>query len=560
MQHNLIAALCCSLFIPLAAQAVEPPFIVDESEQQISEPKKQTDVTVPDEKSLSTAPEVKTIKVEEVQFRGGSVFSLDQLAKMVEPLLGRDVTKSEIVTVLRAITTRYKEAGYALSFALLPDQNTSDGVLTIVLVEGYIARQEIVIEDEDVKARVAKLAARMQTEKPLTTATFERYLKLIEATPGYRFKVRVPKPKTYGGGTTIRVESVSSEWIEGTMGLDDSKEEELKLLPGVRLNSLTSHGDRLTATALLPNDSVEAYYALNYQQDLGTDGLRLTLAANHFESEGDDQIFVADIPLDYQENKQRDTLRAGIEYPLQLSRKSAWWLGSRLHYLDEDAVYQLRRIDGLGRPVEIEKTLRYSALEVYSNWTRQFSRQIVRLSGSIKQGLDIGNTKNSIIDANGNRRGSETTHFNFVRLDALWRYMLSSQWRVQSKLNLFWSDDVLPSAEQIRYGGPRYGRGYADGQAQGDKGLAAEIELRYLQPIAMDFIKRIEPYLVIDTARAKLRASDRDQELISAALGVDITDTDSYTLGLEYAKPLGDDHIETEDKSPVYNLRIRWQF
>lgn len=560
MQHNLIAALCCSLFIPLAAQGVEPPFIVDESEQQISEPKKQTDVTVPDEKSLSTAPEVKTIKVEEVQFRGGSVFSLDQLAKMVEPLLGRDVTKSEIVTVLRGITTRYKEAGYALSFALLPDQNTSDGVLTIVLVEGYIARQEIVIEDEDVKARVAKLAARMQTEKPLTTATFERYLKLIEATPGYRFKVRVPKPKTYGGGTTIRVESVNSEWIEGTMGLDDSKEEELKLLPGVRLNSLTSHGDRLTARALLPNDSVEAYYALNYQQDLGTDGLRLTLAANHFESEGDDQIFVADIPLDYQENKQRDSLRAGIEYPLQLSRKSAWWLGSRLHYLDEDAVYQLRRIDGLGRPVEIEKTLRYSALEVYSNWTRQFSRQIVRLSGSIKQGLDIGNTKNSIIDANGSRQGSETTHFNFVRLDALWRYMLSSQWRVQSKLNLFWSDDVLPSAEQIRYGGPRYGRGYADGQAQGDKGLAAEIELRYLQPIAMDFIKRIEPYLVIDTARAKLRASDRDQELISAALGVDITDTDSYTLGLEYAKPLGDDHIETEDKSPVYNLRIRWQF
>ena len=560
MQHNLIAALCCMFFIPLAALAVEPPFIVDEPEQEISETQKKSEVSVPDGKSLSTAPEVRTIKVKEVQFRGGSVFSLDQLATMVEPLLGRDVTKGEIVTVLRDITARYKKAGYALSFALLPEQNTADGLLTIVLVEGYIARQEIVIEDEDVKARVAKLAARMQAEKPLTTATFERYLKLIEATPGYRFKVRVPKPKTYGGGTTIRVEAVSSQWVEGSLGFDDSKEEELKLLPGFKLNSLTSHGDRLTATALLPNDTVEAYYALDYQQDLGTDGLRLNLAANHFESEGDDRIFVADIPLDYQENKQRDTLQAGIEYPLQLSRKSSWWLGSRLHYLDEEAEYQLRRMDGLGQAVDIEKSLRYSALELYSNWTRQFTRQIVRLSGSIKQGIDIGNNKNTISDANGSRPGSETTHFNTVRLDALWRYMLASNWRVQSKLNLFWSDDVLPSAEQIRYGGPRYGRGYADGQAQGDKGMAGELELRYLQAVPMRVIKRLEPYLVIDAARAELRASDRDQELVSIALGVDITDANSYTLGLEYAKPLADEHIETGDKSPIYNLRVRWQF
>ena len=119
---------------------------------------------------------------------------------------------------------------------------------------------------------------------------------------------------------------------------------------------------------------------------------------------------------------------------------------------------------------------------------------------------------------------------------------------------------MLPSAEQIRYGGPRYGRGYADGQAQGDKGMAGELELRYLQAVPMRVIKRLEPYLVIDAARAELRASDRDQELVSIALGVDITDANSYTLGLEYAKPLADEHIETGDKSPIYNLRVRWQF
>lgn len=560
MQHTLIAALCCSLLLPMAAFAVEPPFIVDEAEHGFTEQREPADVKVPDEKSLSTAPKVNTIRVEEVQFRGGSVFPLPELAKMVEPLLGRDVTKNDIVTVLRAITSRYKQAGYALSFALLPEQNTADGLLTIVLVEGHIARQELIIEDEDVKARVAKLADKMQAEKPLTTATFERYTKLIEATPGYKFKIRVPKPKTFSGATTVRVEEASAEWIEGSMGLDDGEKEELKLLPGITLNSLTSYGDTLTLTGLLPNDSVDAYYAINYQQDLGSDGLQLKLSANHFESEGDDRIFVADIPLDYQENKKRNSLRAGIQYPLQLSRKSSWWLGSNLHHIDETSHYDLRRMDGGGQAVEIEKELRYSALEIFSTWNRQFARQILRFSGSIKQGLDIGGNKNTIFDANGTRRGSETTHFNSVRLDAMWRYLLTPQWRIQAKANLFWSDDVLPSAEQIRYGGPRYGRGYADGQAQGDKGAAAELELRYLMPVGMELIKRVEPYLVVDAARTQLRASDREQDLASAAVGLDITDGKHISVGLEYARPLADAHIDSDDRSAIYNLHLRWRF
>ncbi len=559
MKSMLLKTLFFSFLVTGNAWAVEPPFIVDEAEQEFIE-KEKTKVDLPSGESLTTAKQVETVRVEKVQFQGGTVFSLQQLAEMVKPLIGQDVTKAEIVAVLRTITARYKESGYALSFAFLPKQDTSSGLLTIVLVEGYITRKEIIIDDEDVRARVEKLAARMEGEKPLTTKTFERYVGLIEATPGYKFKIRVPKPKTIGGGTTVRVEEVSADWFETSLGFDDSKEEELKLLPGVTFNSLTEYGDKLTLTTLLPNDTVDEYYALNYQQDLGTDGLKLELAANHFESEGDDRIFVADIPLNYQENKDRDTLRAGLKYPLQLSKKSSWWIGTNLHYLNEEAVYELQREDGLGNAVEIEKALRYSALELNTVWTKQLTRQIFRLSGSIKQGLELGDSKNRIIDANGTRSGSETIHFNTIRLDGLWRYMISPKWRAQTKANLFWSDDILPSAEQIRYGGPRYGRGYPDGQAQGDKGMAAELELRYLQAVPMRVIRRIEPYIVFDAARTKLRASNREQELVSAAIGMDITDTNTYTLGLEFAKPMGDAHFETGDRSPIYNIKIRWQF
>lgn len=556
---RLIVWLLCSCFFSLA-WAVEPPFIVEQADPASVPEEEEADLDIPTPKTLTSTQQVDTIKVEHVQFQGGTVFELEQLATLVQPLIGKDVSRVEIVKVLRAITDRYKKAGYALSFAQLPKQTTKDGRLIIVLVEGYIAQSEILVEDEQVRKRLARLARRLETDRPLTRENFERYVKLIEATPGYRFKVRVPKPKTHGGGTTLRIEEVKATSYATSLGFDDSEHEELRLLGSLSVHNLTSYGDKLSFSGLLPNDSVNSYYGVNYQQDIGASGMQMTLAANHFDSEGDDRIFVADIPLNYEENKTRDRLSAGLKYPMQLGRQSAWWVGSTLHYLDEESSFQLSRMDGAGNAVELDKALRYSAMELHSNWYKKSRRHVLSLSASIKQGLALFGNKNELKDSVGTRKGSETTHFTSVRFDTSWRYLLTPRWRIQTRANLFWSDDVLPSAEQIRYGGPRFGRGYADGQAQGDKGAAAELELRYLQPISMNVIKRLEPYLAVDTARAKLRSSDREQDLASVALGLDVTDGKHYTVGLEYAKPLADAHIESGGRSPVYNVRLRWQF
>lgn len=550
--------LCSCLFTPV--WAVEPPFIVEQTEPASVPEQEEADIDIPTPKTLSTTQQVDTIRVEHVQFQGGTVFELAHLATLVQPLIGKDVSRVEIVNVLRAITDEYKQAGYALSFAQLPKQTTRDGRLTIVLVEGYIAQSEIAVEDEQVHTRLARLASRLEADRPLRRESFERYVKLIEATPGYRFKVRVPKPKTQGGGTTLRIEEVKATSYATSLGFDDSEHEELRLLGSLSVHNLTSYGDKLTVSGLLPNDTVNAYYGLNYQQDIGASGMQMSLAANHFDSEGDDRIFVADIPLNYEENKTRDRLSAGLKYPLQLGRESAWWVGTTLHHLDEESTFQLSRMDGAGSAVELEKSLRYSALELHSNWYKKSRRHVLSVSGSIKQGLELFGNKNELNDAAGTRRGSETTHFSSLRFDTSWRYMMTPRWRVQTKANVFWSDDVLPSAEQIRYGGARFGRGYADGQAQGDKGAAAELELRYLQPVSMNVIKRLEPYLAVDGARTELRANDREQDLASVALGMDVTDGKHYTVGLEYAKPLADPHIESGSRSPIYNVRLRWQF
>ncbi len=552
-------SLLLMLMFTADAYAVEPPLIVEQIPDEFVD-KGKPKVDMPQQKQLSVTTQKGNIRVEHVQFQGGSVFELSLLAEKVRPIIGKQVGKTEIVKVLRAITKLYEDAGYVLSFAFVPKQGFNQGQLTIALVEGYVMRTEIEIADEDIKRRVERLVAKIQNEKPLTSATFERYVALIQKTPGYSFKVNVPKPKTINGATTIRVEELKSKKYDFTFGFDDSENEQFTLLAGASLQSMTSNADKLTMSTLIPNDTIDSYYALGYQQEIGAEGLTIDLAVNQFESHGDDRIFVTDIPVDYEEDKQRDRVSLGLKYPISLSKSSSWWIGTKLHYLDEKGQYGLKRTDGAGSPIEIDKHLRYSTIEINSQWQKRIRRHLTLLSVKTKQGIDLGNNKNETVQGNVTHSGTESTHFNLVEVNATWRYMLTKQWRLQTKGNLFWSDDILPSAEQVRYGGKRFGRGYPDGQAQGDRGYAGEMELRYIQPIPGHFLKRVEPYIVIDTAKSQLRANDNKYELSSLAVGADFSDAKHYKIGFEYAKPLGDANFETDDRSPIYNLRVRWSF
>ncbi len=538
--------------------ASEPPRIVDQPPEEFVQESKPA-VTLPDKNSLSVSAQKERVQVDHVQFQGGTVFDLAVLSELVQPLIGKQVGKEDIVAVLRAITNQYQQAGYVLSFAFLPKQQLADGLLTITLVEGHVVQHEIVVKDEQVKQRLARYVAKIQNDKPLKKSTFERYVALIKKTPGYTFKINVPKPKTINGATTIRIEEVKSKHYDATFGVD-VVDDDVQVLVGGTMQSMTSYADKLSFSTLVPDGSVEAYYALSYQQDIGTEGLRMSLSGNQFESHGDDRIFISDIPIDYEEDKKRDRFNVGLRYPLLLSKANSWWIGSNLHYLDEKSVFSLQRTDGLSNAVNIDRHLRYSALELNTQWQHQTKRSVTYLSARTKQGLAIGRNINESVQGEIKTSGSESTHFNLIDFNAAWRYLLAKQWRMEAKGHFFWSDDILPSAEQARYGGQRFGRGYTDSQAQGDRGYGAEMLLRYIKPIKSHFVKRLEPYIVIDGARSELRANGNEYKLTSIALGMDISNAKSYKVGIEYAKPLGDVAFESQDRSPIYNIHLRWHF
>src|SRR3546814_1815611 len=84
------------------------------------------------------------------------------------PFIGRTRDKATIGEIASALSDTYGKGDVALYTIVVPQQNLSDGVLTLRVVEGYI--DDVVITG-DVKGRgldlVRRYAARLAAEKPL---------------------------------------------------------------------------------------------------------------------------------------------------------------------------------------------------------------------------------------------------------------------------------------------------------------------------------------------------------------------------------------------------------
>jgi hemolysin activation/secretion protein len=81
--------------------------------------------------------------VREFQFEGATAFSQAELANALALYTGRTLTADELEDARRAVTLYYVNHGYINSGAILPDQDPSNGVIKIKVVEGEITKIEV---------------------------------------------------------------------------------------------------------------------------------------------------------------------------------------------------------------------------------------------------------------------------------------------------------------------------------------------------------------------------------------------------------------------------------
>jgi len=96
----------------------------------------------------------RSFEVKQIEFKGVSLLTKEEIASLKSPYLNQCVTLNDVNDLIRYITETYIKKGYVTTRAILPQQDISTGILVIQVVEGKVEG----IEFKDGKARAGELA------------------------------------------------------------------------------------------------------------------------------------------------------------------------------------------------------------------------------------------------------------------------------------------------------------------------------------------------------------------------------------------------------------------
>ena len=490
------------------------------------------------------------VTIRKLQIDGGTVYPLKDVAQVFEPLIGHETNLAQLIEATRSITRRYQEDGYLLSYAYLPEQRFEDGLVHVVLVEGYIRDYQLQGDIGPVSAYVDKLAEKLKAERPLTRKTFERYTTLMSAIPGVTLQAQVPPPGTTDGGTAMQI-TASRKPFTTSMSLNEASRGGTQALLTATSNAWTSMGEQLSVSGLFPpGDDKEHYYRAAYSQFINAEGTQLALSGERYRADPRTHLQLGN-GLELKPHQQIDRYSIGFTHPLIASPNESLSLGARYYAVDQTTRYKL---EGLAQRLELKTDLRAFAVE--GDWRKADTTQLRILSAGVYQGTN-GMGAKTHSDFGGLKPDLD---FFRLRLSGVQSNTLFENWQGVLSGALYWSDDTLPDSERATFGGQNFGRGYPDDQGTGDKGWGVAYEINYSYSRAGDWVRILQPYVVFD--RAKTWFNDlpvKGNDMSSAAVGLRFGDAKYYNIALEAAKPMSDVAQDSFERRPRYTVSFSYQ-
>lgn len=486
------------------------------------------------------------VAVRKVRIEGGTVYPLKELGEAFTPLIGHDVTLAQLIEATRVVTKRYQADGYLLSYAFLPQQNFEQGLVRVVLVEGYIKEYQLQGDVGPVSAYLDKLVAKLKQERPLTRKTFERYTALMSRVPGITLQAQVPPPGTTDGATTLIAQATRKPFTSSLSAVDDNRDG-LQALLGVSSNAQTSMAEQVSFSGLFPpGRDQEHYYRLDYSQYLNAEGTQLSLSGAHYRSDPGTNVLLSN-GLELQQHSENDRLSIGFSHPLIAAQNEWLSAGARLYAVNDKTRYQV-----VGFPLSIETTTDVRALAFEGDWRKADDKQLRILSAGIYQGISgMGaKTNDSLYDLD----------FFRLRLSGVQSDKFFEHWQGVASAALYWSADNVPESERAVFGGQSFGRGYPSDQASGDKGWGVAYEVNYSYNRDGAWVRVLQPYVVLDAAHTWFNElSVQGSKLSSLALGLRFGDAHYYNIAVEAAKPMSDIGLDSLNRAPRYTLSFSYQ-
>ena len=486
---------------------------------------------------LSTEPARPALKVDEstrfavtaVTVSGNSAFDSATLIALVrDDLVGKTVTLKQLQDAAAKITAHYRAKGFLVARAYIPAQRIAEtnASIEIAVLEGVLGNVKVHNRSRLSDATIARFTAPLQAGALLTLDTFERPVLLLTDQAGVGGVNPVLKAGAAAGSSGLTLEVAPAPLVTGQVELDNSGNRFIgaNRLTG-QMNLLSPFGLGESFTARL-TDSFQGLTSASLRASvpLGGDGWKAGA------SYSDTRYRLGQDFANLRASGTAQATGAFVSYPWVRSQK--WNLNTALGYDNKKFV---DRVDSTNTITP--KQTQAVSLTVGGDVREPLAAHSVFVwSGTLASGRVA-------IDEPGARAADATAaqtqgSYRKLSLSLLYLQALSRDWTLYGSLLAQRAGKNLDSSEKFALGGAQGVRAYPVGEAAGDEGVLATIELRY----ALPQIFGATPSLIgfIDTGRVQINKNQfaaglNARTLAAAGVGVTLTKTDDYALRVYWA-------------------------
>lgn len=464
---------------------------------------------------------------------GATLIPEPELQAQIKDSVGKELNFKQLFSITTLLTGYYSEKGY-VARVILPPQDIEDGIVHIKIIEGQ--RGNVQIENKGVRldpSRVqAFIDARLARGDKFDLNSLGETLAILNEQPGIRVSSRMDT-----GGEESNVDLVVTA--------------EDKPLTNVQL-AINNHGSRGTgepqafgsitfnnlfgwfdaASMMLNASEGTRYLRGEYAIAVGNRGMRASVNAS-----GLDYDITQDSLRALDAHGHAITGGVGLSYPLiRRSDLSLSLSGSYDHKI-------LRDYTAAGRTGD--RNIEAFGISLSGYRYDQFMN-----GGQTSFGLTLGAGDVSLDDAaaKATDRASRDTDGSYAKLGyQISRYQtLPGQWSLSASLSGQFAADNLDSTERLGLGGPNAVRAYPAGEANGDEGWLASVNLTY------NFNETLSATAFVDGGRIRLNKNtwanwnagnprlDNTYGLSGGGFAVNWLVARAFALNATIATPFGD--------------------
>lgn len=426
---------------------------------------------------------------------------LSEILALSEPsgteaaIFPRQLDMSELARMALEVEQYYRVSGFPFARGYIPEQQVAGGQVRIAIIEGVYDAVRAESKVPGWRDAGQKWLSKIAPGRVIRKADLERAALLLQDLPGVS-SAFTAEPGTVAGTASVDVDLQRKSSYDGEGGLTNHGSRysgEWHAHLRANFNSPFMMGDQVAISAL-HSDHKMWQAAVNYSAPLGFDGLRGQAAYSDTRY---------DLTKGFEGNSgNAKVASAGMTYPVVRSSTANLRVSATLQ---EKKLFN-SRANGASTETYSVNSLPLSLA---------FDQRDELGAGGITYGMATL-TRGDLKKEDAIRQG----RFQKINLDVSRIQRITPKFGLYGRFASQWANKNLDSAEGMGLGGASGVRAYPSGEAYGDEGWLAQIELRYS-------VGEYAPYAFYDHGRVKVNAEpglisspSPDQERAGAGFGL----------------------------------------